>query len=509
MNLLESGLDMLDLHAGAMGVGLTKPKRSSKRDMLLGVGKSAAEHDAEEALNPTALGRAAVAPGVAWQCHCCTQDNRPTATKCRCCGRPPGYRRTNASRPLMLPDCVAALRSNQIDGYLDGVVRAKCGDMTPAARDKYLAGKDGPINAADERGFTPIHVAAAAGNAGAVEVLLRRGALVEARTKPQGWRALHLAAASGSPETVAALLGGGASVDPKTSACARTPLHLCADGRAAQILIDAGADPWATDVQGRTPLHHAAERGAVDVGDAVVGAAGNRALEVADGDNWLPEATAEYYHRHDFVRFCRLLEAEAQHKLVEELPGRAWAGDVWDAGMRQYAKRQGNDAADGGGRNALIVDERLSIRNIKTRVMMENHAAETRRVWRAVERERDAAKLLEDEASAASAGSASHSTLALAGATATTALSVARAGTEGTMPPTGAAPVFDEYLAGLKDDETDPVACRRRNVYSKKYDPLVDVLNCAIRPEGFVPHEPLSLARTPRECHSILFGGER
>jgi len=91
----------------------------------------------------------------------------------------------------------------------------------------------------------------------------------------------------------------------------QTPLHLCTDGAAARALLDQGAEPDAADAQGRTPLHIAAEAGRVDVGDACVAFGGVRLLEIADGDHWLPEATAEYYGKRDFVRFCQLLEAEA------------------------------------------------------------------------------------------------------------------------------------------------------------------------------------------------------
>ena len=500
MDGMDLGMDLLDSHALGMGLGLAAPKKASRRDILLGRTSQAALEDEQARYG---LGEG-IAPGEVWQCHCCAKDNVATAAYCCCCGRGAGYRRQNASRPLSLPDCVAAMRANQVEGYLDGVARKKAADLAPAARDRFLAGPDGPINARDERGFTSLHVAALAANAGAVDVLVRRGALVEARTKPQGWRAMHLASYSGSKETVAALCNGGAKVDCATAACLSTPLHLCTDGEAAQILLDAGADPLALDVQGRTPLHTAAALGKVDVADAVVSAGGVAMLEMADGDNWLPEATAEFYSHHDFVRFCRLLEAEAQNKLIEELPNRAWAGDVWDAGMRSFARRKGTDLANGGKRS-LIVEELLRIRGMRTTGMMEKHGAETRRIWADAERRRDEDLLsLEGsvDGSFVSAGSRNI---------------VASIGTEGTMPLSGQAVVFDEYLANLKNDESDPVAMRRRNgVYSRDFDPLHKSITRELEQHQLIPvtdprqgRPPLSLRRTPRQCHTILFGGER
>ena len=98
----------------------------------------------------------------------------------------------------------------QVEDYLDKVAREKCFDMAPAARDRWMAGPAGPINEVDERGFAPLHVAAVSGNARAVEVLVERGALLEATTKPQGWRALHLAASAGAADAVEVLLDAGA-----------------------------------------------------------------------------------------------------------------------------------------------------------------------------------------------------------------------------------------------------------------------------------------------------------
>ena len=83
---------------------------------------------------------------------------------------------------------------------------------------------------------------------------------------------------------------------------------------------------------------------------------------------------------------------------------------------------------------------------------------------------------------------------------------VAQSGTEGTMPYSGEAEVFDAYLENLRDNEHDPVACRRRAVYSSVFDPLKAHLE---RPKSPRRSEPLSLRRTPREAHTLVFGGER
>ena len=74
------------------------------------------------------------------------------------------------------------------------------------------------------------------------------------------------------------------------------------------------------------------------------------------------------------------------------------------------------------------------------------------------------------------------------------------------MPPSGEAEVFDAYLENLRDNEDDPVSCRRRAVYSSVFDPLQAHLARPLTPRR---SEPLSLRRTPREAHTLVFGGER
>jgi len=65
-------------------------------------------------------------------------------------------------------------------------------------------------NARSEEGWTPLHLAAGYGSAGAVAVLLGGGADPNARSKLLGWAPLHRAAWQGSAEAVAVLLDAGA-----------------------------------------------------------------------------------------------------------------------------------------------------------------------------------------------------------------------------------------------------------------------------------------------------------
>lgn len=65
---------------------------------------------------------------------------------------------------------------------------------------------------------------------------------------------LHAAVQHGQEETVNALLGWGADTNARADS-GQTPLHLCGDAEIAKALVEAGADPGATDDEhGTTPL---------------------------------------------------------------------------------------------------------------------------------------------------------------------------------------------------------------------------------------------------------------
>ena len=84
-------------------------------------------------------------------------------------------------------------------------------------------------NARNEKGRTPLHYAAQGGAPGFVTALARAGALVDARDKRGRWTPLHLAAWFGKSQAV------------------------------VQALVDAGADPEATDKAGKTPWDYVKE----------------------------------------------------------------------------------------------------------------------------------------------------------------------------------------------------------------------------------------------------------
>jgi len=117
------------------------------------------------------------------------------------------------------------------------------------------------VNAVDERGSTPLHLAADAGSTEALILLIERGAGLEARDA-DGDTPLHWAAYAGRADVVAVLIESGAEIDAADTQ-RKTPLHYAAMRghlEVAEALLNAGAEVSAAAVRDETPLHVAALR---------------------------------------------------------------------------------------------------------------------------------------------------------------------------------------------------------------------------------------------------------
>lgn len=112
------------------------------------------------------------------------------------------------------------------------------------------------IDARDEHGRAPIHIAAWASKSSAVEVLLKAGADSNVAAQDE-MTALHFASQSGCAAAARALLLSGARVDAKLAKSLRTPLHVAAAKGHVEVveaLLDAGASIASTTRQDQTPL---------------------------------------------------------------------------------------------------------------------------------------------------------------------------------------------------------------------------------------------------------------
>jgi ankyrin repeat protein len=143
---------------------------------------------------------------------------------------------------------------------------ASSGDVA-AARSSLDRGAD--VNGAEGDGLTALHVAAEQGHAALVDLLIARGASVDAATRIGSYTPLHLAAMGAHADVASSLLRAGADVNAVTTNSGVTPLHLAAaaidGGATVEALLAHGADPNARESSaGQTPLMFAAAENRAD-----------------------------------------------------------------------------------------------------------------------------------------------------------------------------------------------------------------------------------------------------
>lgn len=134
---------------------------------------------------------------------------------------------------------------------------------------KWLLNMGVDVNALGRHHRTSVDIAAEAGNAKILEILLERGGNPD--LKPSGdyyedIPPIHLAAEANSSKCIELLLNYGADINARDASWQRTALHVSLDtepaSRAAECLILNGADINARDKRGTTPLQEAIKSGA-------------------------------------------------------------------------------------------------------------------------------------------------------------------------------------------------------------------------------------------------------
>ena len=109
----------------------------------------------------------------------------------------------------------------------------------------------------DRAGRTPLHYAAADADVQLVHQLLATG-LISGAADDDGWTPLHFAAQSNAADVAMILLDAGAQVDPMDSN-GNTPLSKAVfnsrgDGNLIKLLRSRGANPYAKNKHGVSPL---------------------------------------------------------------------------------------------------------------------------------------------------------------------------------------------------------------------------------------------------------------
>ncbi len=162
------------------------------------------------------------------------------------------------------------------------------------------AGAD-PNGRAEPNGRVALHWAA---DAAIVDMLVNYGAELELRTGTNGYTPLHFAADRSRPGAIEALIRRGANIEALTAAYKVTPLWLAAkfgNTAAVRVLISAGADVHAANTRGTTVLYVAAKynyqetvRALLDAGadPTVIHDSGSTVASIA-AKNWKLRGTPE------------------------------------------------------------------------------------------------------------------------------------------------------------------------------------------------------------------------
>jgi ankyrin repeat protein len=127
---------------------------------------------------------------------------------------------------------------------------------------ELLLGAGADVDAVDNGGMTPFHLASRSDRRAAAAWLLASGAALNALDS-HGWAALHHASACGGLEVVQLLVISGAPVDA-VEVSGRTAIRMaCEVGSlgVVQYLLLSGADPCIQDSHGRSGLYMASENG--------------------------------------------------------------------------------------------------------------------------------------------------------------------------------------------------------------------------------------------------------
>ena len=144
-----------------------------------------------------------------------------------------------------------ALPSKDDDGRKNALMDVPTKELAQMLMD-YGAVPDEP----DESGLRPLHVAAGKGRLDVVQLLIDKGADVNAKDKQWGNAPLHYAMILIHPDMAKLLVDSGATINPRNN-MNFIPLHYSAKFatiRVARYLLLNGADPYALNDDGEDPL---------------------------------------------------------------------------------------------------------------------------------------------------------------------------------------------------------------------------------------------------------------
>lgn len=134
---------------------------------------------------------------------------------------------------------------------------------------KQLIEQGADVNASDNDGFTPLHLAV---SGEVVRLLIEAGADIHAKDR-FGSTPIHgsLTQSNHSVSKCQQLIAAGADVNVAND-CGERPVHTVIDPAVARLLVEAGADLNATDSKGASALHTAARLDLAEVASVLLSA---------------------------------------------------------------------------------------------------------------------------------------------------------------------------------------------------------------------------------------------
>ncbi len=168
-------------------------------------------------------------------------------------------------------------------------------------RDYLLSGLRTEANGLD------VFEAAACGDCACLRRLLKHDVMLARAVSGDGWTPLHLAAAFGNAEAVCLLLEHGAHVhqvshNPMRNQALHACLSLGKDHASVRTLIEGGADVRMAQSGGFTPLHQAAVTGDTELVAMLVSAGADKAVRSDD-----EKTAAEYARERGYPAVAEML----------------------------------------------------------------------------------------------------------------------------------------------------------------------------------------------------------
>ncbi|HIJ72311.1 MAG TPA: amidohydrolase family protein [Planctomycetes bacterium] len=176
------------------------------------------------------------------------------------------------------------LRTNAIKLYGFKSTIHKAADAGDLAKVKAFIQKGVDVNT-KVNGCTPLHCAARYGHKEVAQLLIAKGADVDAKDT-RGRTPVDLAINRGRKEMAKLLLSKGADASMHTAA-------YIGDLQRVEKFIDGSANVDAKDQKGQTALHYAAKAGEIQVAELLIANGAN----VNAGDDWTPLQEAAYQSR--------------------------------------------------------------------------------------------------------------------------------------------------------------------------------------------------------------------